>query len=427
MTVRTYLAGLLITYVLFSSTLVSSMHRLGHNSGDFNQFVEDGTLAGQTGRLGEALPLEYPPTSRPLFMLMATRPQMLTLACWWLLHVWMYWQIAVWLGACFGVADARRQLTSIASVIALALTGIVSDLSVGQLTGLIVFGIVGAFECDRRGRPILAGGLLAITLLVKPLPVCLLLYFLLRRRWATVGACVAVYALLGPLLLVFLFGWDEQAEGWRWFFSSTAQTRSPLHVFDRWADMQGHILTYRESGLAASLIRLFSNVAYDKHGASVQVATLAPRVLLGIWLSLIAVPLLWAAWLTLRHHDRSVQLHIYAAVVGVMLLANPKFISYWLAAGMVLAAPLAARCYAARRAGTYDAIGLAALAAWVVFGMTLGMIPALSALRAAGCIPFGILAMTVANLIHARRHPSPKHNGCHWQLACQCNDSAGCK
>jgi hypothetical protein len=229
----------------------------------------------------------------------------------------------------------------------------------------------------------------------------MVVYFLLRRRWTLLVVGAATYLLLGPLLLGLLFGWENEVEGWRFFLEKTVRDRSPWHVFHRWSGMPGECLTYRESGLASSLVRLGMNVTYDKYGRSVQVASLAPSLLRAIWVILIGGLLAWTGWLTLRCRGPGAGLHVYAALAGIMLLANPKFISYWLAVPMVVAVPLAARYYAARLAGGGDRLCLAALTIWLLGGMTIGML--FPALRAAGSIPLAILAITVANLIRAPR------------------------
>ena len=112
---------------------------------------------------------------------------------------------------------------------------------------------------------------------------------------------------------------------------------------------------------------------------------------------LITGSVVWAAWLALVRRSLHACLHTFAAFVGVMLLANPKFISYWLAIPIVLAAPLAARSVVTKRFGQWDRLSLTAIAVWIL-GMTAGMVPLL---RAAGSIPLSIYVLTVANLIHA--------------------------
>jgi hypothetical protein len=396
---RRYFTGLLLFTLLFSGTFFSSFHRLSTGTGDFNEFLEDGTLAASTRRLGETLPAVYPPTARPLFMLMAAPPPKLALAMWWLIHAWMYWQCAVWLARWFHTGDQDAPVIRAACLIGIALAGIVSDLSVGQLTGLVLVCVIGSFEFDRRGRPFVGGALLAIPLLVKPLPVILLFYYLLRRRWAFLLGTATTWIVLGPLLLTLLFGWDNQIEGWRWFLDSTAQPRSPFNVFHRYADLPGRCFTFKNSGLAASLIRLFMDTTYDKYGHSVQIATIGPAALRAIWILLIAGPLAWVGWLTLRLRTRQATLHLFAALTGIMLLANPHFISYWLAVPMVTAAPLMGRLWIARQAQRRDWVCLAAILLWLAGSASVGV----PVLRAAGSFPIAIAALTLVNLIIAGR------------------------
>lgn len=398
---KNYLVGLLIFYLLFVGTFCSSFYRLTHQRGDFNQLIEDGALAIQTRQLGEVLPLEYPPTARPLFMILASAPPKWSLVFWWLINAWFYWQSAVWLSRQIAVADRDwKSVLPAFGIIGLAAAGIVSDLSVGQLTGLILFCVVGSYELDRCGRSIAGGTLLAISLLIKPLPAVLLLYYLLRRRWCLLAATFMAYVLLGPVLLMVLFGWNEQIDGWRWFFENTAQNRSPLRVFHRWAAMPGMCLTFRESGLASSLIRLCMEVTYDKHRHSVQLLSLKPGMVRLIWLVFTGLPLLWVSVLILRRkrHEPG-NLHVFAAMIGVMMLANPKFISYWLALPMVMTAPLAVQLWETRRKGGNDWFCFAAVLLWLFSNVSLGI----PVLRAAGSIPIGLYALTFANLVRVHR------------------------
>ncbi|MCG8404023.1 MAG: DUF2029 domain-containing protein [Phycisphaerales bacterium] len=397
---RYYFVGLSTFFLLFAGTFYSSFYRLSRDRGDFNQLIEDGRLATETRQLGKTLPLEYPPTARPLFMLLAAPPPTWSLVFWWFINAWFYWQSAVWLSREI-VTDGQgwKTLLPAFALIGLTSVGIVSDLSVGQLTGLILFCVVGSFELDRRGYSLAGGALLAISLLVKPLPAVLLLYYLLRRRWRFLCATIATFILIGPLLLTVLFGWNAQVEGWRWFAETTARQRSPLHVFHRWGDMPGMCLTFRESGLASSLIRLCMEVTYDKHRHNVQLLTLQPGILRILWFLLVGLPLAWAACsVTRRKLETHHRFHAFAAMTGIMMLSNPKFISYWLAVPLVTIAPLAVCVWRTRRKGGADWICFTALLIWLFSNISLGF----PMLRAAGSIPFGLYAITLANLIRSQ-------------------------
>jgi len=453
---RSYLIGFLLFLILVSATFHSSLHRLSSHSGDFQQFLEDGALALRTRQLGQALPLEYPPTTRPLFMLMAGAPPKAAVSIWWLGHAWMYWQTAVWLARPFCKTALWYSPSGVFALLGLAGVGIWSDLSVGQLTGLILFCVVGSYEMDRRQRPIMGGLLLALSLLVKPLPLLIVAYYVSRRRWAFLVAALAWYVSLGPLLLTALFGWNEHINAWQWFFANTAAARSPLAAFDHWAAADRH-LTYLESGLSSALIHLLLGVPYDREGHMVQIASLSPSTVRAIWLVLVGIPFVWGCMIAVRR-DPAVgtsseaphfacpgegdserraalpadparydlrQMNAYAALCGVMLLANPKFISYWLALPMVCAAPLLIHGWPYVRSNhnreppegqgfcpsdgpgppsrfVCNVICLLALLVWLAASATVGW----PAARAAGSFPAGVLALTIANLLVATAGPT---------------------
>jgi hypothetical protein len=61
----------------------------------------------------------------------------------------------------------------------------------GQIQPLISLSVIASYYCVQKGRPIAAGICLAFGILIKLYPVVFLVWFLMRRRWATAAACVA--------------------------------------------------------------------------------------------------------------------------------------------------------------------------------------------------------------------------------------------
>ncbi len=399
MSARSYFIGLVVFAGLMLPTLGSLLHRVGHGEGDFNEFRGDGRIALETRRLGAELPLPYPPTARPLFMLMAMPPTRAAAAGWWALQVWMYWQSAVWVVRRAVRVSPKRAWLAALAVIGLVLVGVVSDLTVGQLTALVLFCVTGAFELAERGRGIAAGVLLGVTLVVKPLPVVLLPYFALRRQWRVLIGAAACWVVLGPLLLTAIFGWEQVRGGWRHFGGSTAGPRSPWTFFKTWAERPGEIETYRRSGFASTLVRLLRPVDYDAGGKSVSVATVPPAGLMAIWLAVAGGLGAWAAWQAYRaQRDAERATCAFAGFVGVMLLANPHFISYWLAFPML---PAAVSLGAIIGADAPRNRRTAAIALAIWFG-TLFLF-AFPACRAAGSVVVGIAALTIVALLRSGR------------------------
>lgn len=397
MSARSYVIGLVVFAVLMLPTLGSLLHRVGHGEGDFSEFREDGRIALETRRLGAELPLPYPPTARPLFMVMAIPPARVAVAGWWVLQVWMYWQSAVWIARRAVRASPKREWLAALAVIGLTLVGVVSDLTVGQLTALVLFCVTGAFELAERRRGFIGGALLGVSLLVKPLPVVLLPYYALRRQWSVLVGAGACWVVLGPLLLTTIFGWDQLRDGWRHFGGSTAGPRSPWTFFTAWAGRPGEIETYRRSGLASTLVRLLRPVEYAP-GKSVSIATIPAAGMMAIWLAVVGGLGAWAAWRALRAKSDERALCAFAGFSGVMLLANPHFISYWLAFPML---PAAVTLGAITGVDSPRDRRTAAIALLVWF-VTLVLF-AFPACRAAGSVVLGITALTVSVLLRSGR------------------------
>jgi uncharacterized membrane protein len=59
------------------------------------------------------------------------------------------------------------------------------ELSLGQSNALMALCVVAGFACLARGRPVLAGWLLALSVVVKPYPIIFLPYLLLKSRFVT--------------------------------------------------------------------------------------------------------------------------------------------------------------------------------------------------------------------------------------------------
>lgn len=393
---RNYWWGLFATAVLLSPTLVSLVHRVRHDQGDFSEFREDGRIALESRQLGPHLPLSYPPTTRPLFMLMAMPPRVAAATTWWALGVWMYWQTAVWAARRWLRPVPHRQAGAAMLVLAAGLAGIISDLTVGQLTALVLFSIMAAFELSERSRGIIAGVALAIPLLIKPLPVILLPYFALRRQWLTLLSAAAAWVVAGPLLVAALFGVRNEMVGWRHFRADTAGPRSPWQFFSGWGSRSEGDETYRRSGLSSTLVRLFRPVTYDGVGGRVQIATLSAREMLLIWLMIVGGVAGRSAWLAWRGGADGAG-RAFAGFVCAMLLANPHFISYWLAVELVpvalligLLRPRQDTCGCRRDQVVAAAALMGWLASMIVFGSPI--------CRAAGSVVVGIVALAIGVL-----------------------------
>lgn len=81
-------------------------------------------------------------------------------------------------------------------------------LELGQTNLLVYVPLLGCFLANRKGRPVLAGLLLATACLLKISPAIFLVYFLWRREYQTVGATL-IWLVLINLIMIFLAGWNN--------------------------------------------------------------------------------------------------------------------------------------------------------------------------------------------------------------------------
>ena len=83
------------------------------------------------------------------------------------------------------------------SVVACSSHPVLYNARIGNLSPLLALACVVAWVWDSRGHTVLAGTALGLSIIFKPSPLPLLLYFALRRRWPTVvSTLVTVAALL---------------------------------------------------------------------------------------------------------------------------------------------------------------------------------------------------------------------------------------
>lgn len=148
----------------------------------------------------------YPP-------LLAMLLEPLTLVpCGLAMSLWTGINAMLWAGATVLLAwrlQARWPAARLAAVtvVTIASAGFwqaIWGLWLGQVHLVVLFGIVLALVLHERGKPWLAGGVLAVAACIKFFPAFLLFYFLLRRDWKVLGgaAVAGVACILGMCLAV---------------------------------------------------------------------------------------------------------------------------------------------------------------------------------------------------------------------------------
>lgn len=173
----------------------------------------------------------------------------------------------------------------------------------GQLNLILLLLLTGVWVADRRGRPILAGSLVGLALIIKLFPGFLFLYFVFQRRWKAVTAGI-VSAAAGTAFTVILTGPEAYTTYWNDVFPTTGQW---------WT-------AWNNASLAGFWFKLFAADQSGRHLApliaSTDLARLGTMISWGVVLAL----LLPAVWKAHRQEERD---HAFGLSLTAMLLISP--------------------------------------------------------------------------------------------------------
>jgi uncharacterized membrane protein len=142
--------------------------------------------------------------------------------------IWFYASIAVvvgFLAISLSLLPYRRlpaQVLLLCTVLGM-LKFYAHELNLGQCNAIMALCVVVGFACSRRGRPALAGALLALAVVIKPYPAVFLPYLLVKRRFVTLGVFLAL-VILSLLLPAMIYGTEGNRlllQGWMRTLSQT--------------------------------------------------------------------------------------------------------------------------------------------------------------------------------------------------------------
>jgi len=294
---------------------------------------------------------------------------------------------------------------------ALALPYVHSCAVLGQVGLLVLFLIVATWFLVERGREWEAGIALGLAALIKLMPLALLPYFLLQRRWRPAIAAAGVFLVLGAGLPLAALGparaAEQHAEFRRGALVGHAARTTILAEKPRKAK-------YSNNALPIVLRRLLSPVNADPQenhpGFRVNFAELPRAAIWWSYILLLATILATSAALTLRRPatwppDSPPGARRVRAQFGiwccVMLLASPLLWTHYLPLvfwPLALLADRLERIFRVRK--RVLGVAGAALAVWLIGAVLL----AWPAARAAGAQLVSVLALWVAlTVIVARR------------------------
>jgi len=286
--------------------------------GDWGVYYRAGEalLAGQSPyslQYGPCLTFKNAPIVATAIVPLAMLPPLLARWIWCLLDVALVGLI-VWLGVRIveGDGNIRAKTWWLAwGAAGLSIRYIMNQMHAGSTTTLWVALILGAFYLMQRGRMFAAGGVLAMAIAWKLVPICFVPYLLLRRR-ATLG--FAGLLLAGGAMFIVpvaLLGWNQNINVHALWPEHLTSTEIPKQVW-----------RIQNQSVYAQLSRLLAPSTYGS-----QMADWPREQVRNLWLvvSCTTAAILYGAfWLTNRRRGRETHPCVHLAMLLIyMTVCNP--------------------------------------------------------------------------------------------------------
>ncbi len=289
MSPRIRIAIIVLLTALVIITGLVTVRRAHKNSNDFDTFYNAGraVLQGEglyyTGEYYENTknegPFLYPPFAALVFVPISILPMGLAA------FLWNALNIALFLAALFFVLRILNQTPAqlwshfqklaildrlLLAVMSIAL--LLDNLTMAQINVLVFFLCVLTLWLERRGKPWIAGLILAAAVLIKLTPLIFCVYFLIKRRWRILAAAAAGFALFTLLIPTLVFGPEQNRIYHRQWAGRTLKPSAirfvakfqpeETHPLKQKAVMLEHnhltgLLAEKNQSLQAGLMRLF--------------------------------------------------------------------------------------------------------------------------------------------------------------------------
>jgi len=323
------LMGIIITAIL-TGTLISTVVRANAGRSDFFALYHASRHAMETGRLADPDSLGYyPPSGRPILMLLSVLPNPHAAILWWTISVLLH-GTCLYLVIIYLLPDRSRDSWVLAGLVVLAMTPwYVSDLACGNVSSLILASVVLSFFFFRRGRVWISAFCLGVGIAVKFLPVFLLFYYAIQRRWRAFGVGVLGSVLVGIIPGLLWFGVVDFGRSWKTWYRFACGQRTPEAMI-----LKGEGASYGHQSLANVLLHTLSRVNAGTRARPffINLADISRAAILKIWYAVVVLSaLVWiyAVWPG-RSGSPSLPM-IHFALVGLpMVWFSPHVLSYYL-------------------------------------------------------------------------------------------------
>lgn len=384
---------------LLGATCYANFVRSRVLSGDFSAIRHASRHAIETGTLADVESLGYyPPSARPLLILLALPPVTWGAPCWWVLSVVCHFlSLYLIVSCCLPKAPNRRWW--LAGLTYLALTPwVVSDLSSGNISPLVFVACVLSFSFYRCKRTVPAALALAVGMTVKLMPVLLLAYYAVRKQWRLVTIGLVLAVVIGTIPGMLIFGPGDFVTSWHIWADQIVKTRTPHYTI-----VEGPARSYAHQSWPNVFLRLLHpvNAGRAQQPFTVNVVNLSRPTILKLYYVFIAASLLlwfYMIWPKRSDPDSLDGVH-FGMVCLAMVYFSPHVLTYYLVFAMPAVAMLIAAVAEPTRGAAANRIVVTVLLGLYVVGCA-SVASALA--RAVGAYQVIIVILFVA-LVYIRR------------------------
>jgi hypothetical protein len=328
---RKILIGVLVAIFLavLAGTLWSTFIRSGAKVGDFWALYEASRHAIDTETLDTQSLGYYPPSGRPILMLLAFLPPQPAAVLWWCFSVGMQ-LLCLYLIMMYMLPARPSDPWLLGLLVYLAMTPwIVSDLSGGNISTLILAALVVSFFLYQKKWFWTSGLVLAVGIAVKFLPVFLIFFYAVKRRWKMALISTLCTLLVGLLPGILYFGMNPFFQSWKTWSKSALSRRTATYMI-----LESPGISYINQSLANVLLHTLShtNAGHHDKPVFVNIADLSRPTILNIWVGLAALAgLAWVCLIWPRKSDPPTiePLH-FAYVCLPMIWFSPHVMSYYM-------------------------------------------------------------------------------------------------
>jgi hypothetical protein len=270
----------------------------------------------------------YPPITRPMLMLFALPPKPVSAVLSFALFAVLYGWSARKVAEVFPPPTVAHKTVAGAVAVAVVAPYIWADLTAGNLTSVLLASVTGAYVFAQSGKPLRAGVILSVGIMLKMIPGLCLIYFLFQKQWRVFAGVVLGVLLLGVLPSLLIFGPTQLIDYHDYWYHEEFAKFTPMRTIEQPVEC-----TYQNQAFVRTLIRLFThtNAGHSGDPFYIQVADLSQLSLKAIYVAVMFASLgglVWFCWRsTQRGGDAGAE--AYALCVGSMLWMSPWAGSYY--------------------------------------------------------------------------------------------------